>query len=81
MSYHSPRELKIYNNDYFIYSTSVPERFITVKINVSLENGTNLIRFYIPEGCSKPSDIKDTDDNRYLSLAFQNINFESEPIN
>jgi len=78
MSYYMPRKLEIYNNDILIYDTPVPKQFVTVKTNVSLEEGINMIRFYVPEGCSNTYDVKGSDDNRCLSLAFQNIDIKSD---
>ncbi len=77
MSYYIPRTLEIYNNEELEYAEPISTQPGAIETNISLEEGINLMRFHVPEGCLKPSDIEDSDDRRCLSLAFQNIDFES----
>jgi 4-amino-4-deoxy-L-arabinose transferase-like glycosyltransferase len=49
--------------------------FENTTVLIHLVNGTNSMRFHVPEGCERPSDKPELKnrDSRCLSLAFQNI--------
>jgi len=80
-SYRHPRTLKIYLNGHpWIQRSDLPATHFTNLMEVSappmnLRNGTNIITFYVPEGCDSPRDATGgkSSDPRCLSLAFQEI--------
>ena len=55
--------------------TVVPMSFINVSVPIYLAKGANTVRFHVPEGCERPSDIIELNnpDNRCLSVVIQNI--------
>ncbi len=76
VSFDRPRTLEIYLGDALkIREVINASEFAEIKIPVLLKEGTNLIRFHVPEGCRRPSDISElkSTDGRCLSLAFQEI--------
>lgn len=76
LSFYRPRTLEIYINDYPNIWAGVPnEGFVIVNAPINLNEGTNTVRFHVPEGYERPSDIPElkNPDDRCLSLAFQNI--------
>jgi hypothetical protein len=80
LSFHRPRTLELYVNDRpRIWAEEVPSTgFVVVKVPISLNDGANLVRFHVPEGCERPCDIPElkNKDNRCLSLAFQNVTID-----
>jgi hypothetical protein len=72
VSFNRPRRLEVYVNDRLEHRTTVPTGFVDLQIPLQLQNGKNIIRFYVMEGTDKPS-ISENGDPRDLSLAFQNI--------
>lgn len=75
-SVYNPRNINIYTNDELIYSRQIPINLVDVKINLKLDHGDNIIRFHIPNGCERPSDIIGSSDTRCLSLYFQYISLK-----
>jgi hypothetical protein len=76
LSFYRSRDLIIHVNDGSSIETAVPNgEFLTVSIPVNLKNGTNIIKFHVPEGCESPYHATRGEnlDTRCLSLAFQNI--------
>jgi len=75
-SFNRPRTLEIYLGDALeIREVINASEFAAIKIPVLLKEGTNIIRFHVPEGCRRPCDISElkSTDGRCLSLAFQEI--------
>jgi len=77
LSFYRPRPLEIYVNDDHLLRIEVQsDGFVTVNVPmVSLNEGANLVRFHVPEGCERPSDIPELDnlDSRCLSLAVHDV--------
>jgi hypothetical protein len=76
LSFYRPRTLEIYVNDLPHIWAEVPtEGFVMVNVPISLNEGANIIRLQVPEGCERPCDIPELNnkDPRCLGLAFQNI--------
>lgn len=71
ISYYSPRTLEIYNNEMKISKVNIPKERVTFVVYMDIKKGFNVIRFYVLEGCKKPSDIPElkNKDNRCLSVA------------
>lgn len=76
-SLHRPRTLEIYLNEH-------PQKRIKIRSNVfekvyvteiRLKEGSNIVRFHVPDGCESPSDIAELNnlDTRCLSIAIQDI--------
>jgi len=80
LSFYRPRTLEIYVNDLPHIWAEVPtEGFVMVKAPpISLNEGANIIRFQVPEGCERPCDIPELEnrDSRCLSVAVQNVAIE-----
>jgi hypothetical protein len=79
LSFYRTRNLIIQLNECSSIKTVVPEgQFLTVSIPVNLKNGSNIIKFYVPEGCESPhyATRGENLDTRCLSLAFQNIRIQ-----
>jgi hypothetical protein len=56
--------------------SEVPDaRISPLEVPIKLDKGTNIIRFHVPDGCERPSDIIElkNPDKRCLSIAIQNI--------
>jgi hypothetical protein len=75
LSFQKPRTLEIYTNDILVNRTVVPGNLTSIALTIPLKKETNLVRFYSPDRCEKPCDMKDlkSDDCRCLGLAFQQI--------
>lgn len=75
ISFHRPRTLEIYANNNMLIRETVATGFRTLATPIQLEKGGTLIRLHVSEGCERPIDIKelDDDDSRCLSMAIQNI--------
>lgn len=82
VSFYRPRTLKICINDGPWAYIEIPhENFVQVKTPINLNAGTNIIRFYVPEGCERPYDIPELNnkDGRWLSIAVRNVIISSSP--
>lgn len=79
LSFHRPRSIEIYVNDLLQMQTMVldpKDGFKKVIVpGISLKEGANIVRFHVPEGCERPSDMKELNnsDSRCLSVAVQDI--------
>ncbi len=76
LSFYRPRTLEIYVNDLPRIWADIPtEGFVMVNVPISLNEGANVVRFHVPEGCERPCDIPELNnaDTRCLSLSVQNI--------
>ncbi len=76
-SFYRLRTLEIYvNNLPHIWAEVPSEGFMMVNVpSISLNEGANIVRFHVPEGCESPIDISELNnvDPRCLSVAVQNI--------
>lgn len=75
-SFYRPRTLETYARDALEMQEVInASGFAAIKMPVHLKEGTNIMRFYVPEGCERPCDIPQlkNPDGRCLSLAFQDI--------
>jgi hypothetical protein len=75
-SFYRPRDLEIFVNDILHMRSEVPDaRISPLEVPIKLDKGTNIIRFHVPDGCERPSDIIElkNPDKRCLSIAIQNI--------
>jgi hypothetical protein len=76
-SFYRNRTLEVYADDVLLTKTTIPTKgFVEIEVPVQFVKGTNALRFGVPEGCERPSDIKELNsiDKRCLSLAIQKIN-------
>lgn len=77
VSFYRPRTIEIYVNDLLLMVAEVPpDHFVIERFpGISLTEGANVVRFHVPEGCEKPSDIRELNnpDSRCLSVAVQDI--------
>lgn len=72
LSYHNPKNIKIdFEGDCF--EETIPTYFTEMKIPLTLEKGENIIRFSTHDECYSPSQNGDSQDERKLSFAIQNI--------
>ena len=75
ISFYRPRTLEIYG-DGSEARLAVPSTIFTnVTAHVRFAKGENIVRLHVPEGCERPSDIKELNnsDPRCLSIAAQNF--------
>lgn len=75
-SFYRPRTIEIYAGDELALRANVSATgFEDTTAPIHFIKGTNAVRFHIPEGCERPSDVlgQNNTDNRCLSLAFQKI--------
>lgn len=81
-SFKRPRTIEIYLNErqLMMRQEISSEDFVAVKAPLNLNKGTNIIRFYVPEGCERPYDIPElkNDDRTCLSVAVRNITITSK---
>lgn len=77
LSFYRPRTLEVYAGNELTLQSIVPTSFINATAPMRLTKGENIVRFHVPEGCERPSDIKELNspDSRCLSVALQNITF------
>lgn len=75
ISFYHPRTLEAYSGGELVDRVAVPTNIINVNVPLHLTRGANIVRLTVPEGCDKPSDIKELHnlDSRCLSVAVQNI--------
>ena len=66
---------QFYSGDNLAKRVNVPASFLNVSVPVTFEEGLNILRLHVPEGCERPCDIKELNnpDSRCLSIAVQNI--------
>jgi len=70
------RTLEVYVGDKLLTKAAIPTKgFVEMETPVHLVKGTNALRLRVPEGCERPSDIKELNspDGRCLSVAIQNV--------
>jgi hypothetical protein len=75
-SFYKPRTLLVYLNDQLVFQTDVSSQNVSSQnIVANLNEGENTMRFYSPDGCQRPTDLPEfnNQDTRCISLAFQNI--------
>ncbi len=75
-SFYHNRTLEVYRGDELLTKAAVPTNgLVEIEAPVHLVKGTNALRLRVPEGCERPSDIKELNstDARCLSVAIQNI--------
>ena len=70
--FYKPRVLEIYLNGELI-NTSTINNSSSLSIPLAIEKGENNLIFYAPDGTDKPSEIIGIEDQRDISIAFQNI--------
>lgn len=75
LSVYGNRTLEIYSGGNLVKRFSVPPSFLNASAPITLEDGLNILRLYVPEGCDRPSDKEELNnpDPRCLSIAVQNI--------
>jgi len=75
LSFYRNRTLEVYSGDNLVARVNVPTSFSNVSAPVTLEEGLNILRLHVPEGCERPCDIKELNnpDSRCLSIAMQNV--------
>jgi hypothetical protein len=76
MSFYRPRTLEIYVGNELAGRSAVSNTtFTDVNAHMRLVKGTNTVRLHVPEGCERPSHIKEinSQDSRCLSIAVQNV--------
>ena len=76
LSYRSPRNLTIIYQDEILENFTISSnRIIPIRVPMSIQKGTNIIRLYVPDGCERPRDNseKNSTDSRCLSIAIQNV--------
>ena len=72
LSYHNPKIIEIQNGNHS-YERSIPTNLISIKTPLTLEKGGNVITFYTYDKCFSPAQIGESQDERELSFAMQNI--------
>lgn len=78
ISYGRSVNLEMYTNGLLEHGVNVSSTtFSDVQTTLHLEKGMNVVRFYVPEGYLRPQDVENSVDDRYMSVAFQNITFGS----
>jgi hypothetical protein len=75
LSFYQPRTLEVYAGEKLVASAGVPTSLISMNEPIYLAKGPNTMRFHVPEGCTRPCDIKELNnpDDRCLGLAVQNL--------
>jgi len=77
LSFYRPRSVEVYVNDLLEMQSQVTSNnFVITKVTgVRLKEGVNIVRFHVPEGGERPSDIKamNNPDSRCFSIAIQGI--------
>ncbi len=78
ISYGRSVNLEMYTNGLLEHRGNVSSTtFSDVQTTLHLEKGMNVVRFYVPEGYLRPQDVDNSVDDRYVSVAIQNITFGS----
>ncbi len=74
-SFNTKRTLQAFSQDKLIAKEIVPTSSIAVQMPIDLKRGTNQVRFDVPEGCNRPSDIPKLNniDGRCLSVGITNL--------
>jgi len=76
LSFYRSRTLEIYSDEGLVALVTVPTTgFITVSASIHLASGDNVLRFHVPEGCDRPIEKPEMNnqDSRCLSLAIENF--------
>jgi len=76
LGYHSEKTLIIYHDNTEIGEETIPQHFTEIKVPLSLQEGMNIIRLEVLEGCNKPSEVGNSSDDRCLAIAFQDVRLE-----
>lgn len=78
ISYGRSVNIEMYTNGLLEHRVNVSSTtFSDVQAILHLEKGMNVVRFYVPEGYLRPQDVENSVDDRYVSVAIQNITFGS----
>jgi hypothetical protein len=81
ISYGRSVNLEMYTNGLLEHRVNVSSTtFSDVQAILHLEKGMNVVRFYVPEGYLRPQDVENSVDDRYVSVALQNITFGSSSM-
>ncbi len=73
ISFYKPRNLRTYLNGELINEENITTNVTSTNVQLILSPGENKIRFYVPDGCTRPIDISYNDDTRCISIHFQEI--------
>lgn len=75
LSFYRNRTLEISTGNVPVAQVAVPTSLINVGVPIHLAKGVNIVRLHVPEGCERPSDIKELNNSDYrcLSVAVQNL--------
>ena len=75
MSFSKPRTLVISANGVTALNEEIPLNSVKIACQINLKRGFNVLRLFVPEGCSSPMDnsFLSSNDSRCLSLAIQNL--------
>lgn len=83
LSFYRPRTLEIYSDAGLVAQFAVPTTgFIKVSESIRLVSGENVLRFHVPEGCDRPCEKPDLNnqDSRCLSLAIENFKLDESEL-
>lgn len=74
-SFFRNRTLEVTSGSVLAAQAAVPTSFINVSVPIHLEKGANTVYLHVPEGCERPSNIKElnSSDERCISVAVQNL--------
>jgi len=76
LGYHSEKTLVIYHDNTKIGEETIPQHFTEIKVPLSLQEGMNIIRLEVLEGCNKPSEVGNSSGARCLCIAVQDVRLE-----
>lgn len=79
-SFNGPRTLQIYDSqEILLYETTISDSFVNINKSIPINKGFNRIKFNIPEGCQRPSDVTKlrNPDYRCLSCVIQDSNISN----
>lgn len=76
LGYRSEKTLTIYHDNTKIGEEIIPQHFTEIKVPLSLQEGVNIIRLEVLEGCDKPSEAGNSSDARCLCIAVQDVHLE-----
>ncbi len=73
LSFYKPRTIQVYLDNKLIHQQIIETSFVRIKIPLDLKKGESLLRFYAPDGCQRPIDIPEINnqDTRCLSFAIK----------
>jgi hypothetical protein len=78
LSFYRNRTIEIYSGDMFVARVAVPTSFINVTASLPLATGSNVVLFHVSEGCERPKDKQELNnqDPRCVSIVVQNLTTE-----